>query len=168
MNASAMSLEHLDFADFIINHLNEKKFPFDNVIIEVTESQLMNNVSAHLETLARLGMSGIRISIDDFGKGYSTLEQLERIPFSELKIDRDFVTGVKSDPDSMAILESIFDLAGKLRLETVAEGVETKEDWSMVENLGCNYAQGFYIARAMSGGEFENWFLEQEGVFSGQ
>ena len=86
VNATAASLENLEFADFLIDLAKEENVPCNNLIIEVTETQLMRNLSAHLETLTRLGMSGFGLSIDDFGKGYSTLEQLERIPFTELKI----------------------------------------------------------------------------------
>lgn len=165
VNASAASLEKLDFADFVVQLIRQEKVPFDNVIIEVTETQLMQDISAHLETLTRLGMSGVRLSIDDFGKGYSTLEQLERIPFTELKIDRDFVTGVRDDSSSIAILESTFDLARKLQIETVAEGVETRDDWALVEAMGCDYVQGYYIAKAMTGDEFEEWYLKRHGQY---
>ena len=165
VNAGADSLEKLDFADFVIELAKSNRIPSEKVVIEVTESQLMRNISAHLETLTRLQMNGIGLSIDDYGKGYSTLEQLKRIPFTELKIDRDFVTGASGDSSSMAILESTVDLARKLEIETVAEGVETADDWALVEAVGCEYAQGFYISRGLTGTEFEKWFQERGGRY---
>ena len=164
-NAAAESLAQFDFADFVVQLINKKKIPPEKVVIEVTESQLMHNFSAHLETLTRLQMHGIGLSIDDFGKGYSTLEQLERIPFTELKIDRDFVTGVERNSASTAILESTIDLAKKLQIETVAEGVESARDWDLVEAMGCDDAQGFYISPGLTGAEFEKWYVQRNGRF---
>ena len=157
LNAAAESLEQLDFADFVIQLVKKKRIPPQNVVIEVTETQLMENV--------RLQLHGIGLSIDDFGKGYSTLEQLERIPFTELKIDRDFVTGVEKNSSSTAILEATIDLAKKLRIETVAEGVETGDDWDLVAAMGCDDAQGFYISPGLTANEFEKWYVERGGHF---
>jgi hypothetical protein len=95
----------------------------------------------------------IGLSIDDFGTGYSSLAQLSQVPFTELKIDQGFVTGAHAQPRKRAVVEASLDLARKLDLETVGEGVETTEDWQMLATLGCSAAQGFLISPAVPGEE---------------
>jgi len=116
------------------------------VVLELTESSLMADAALGLSVLARLRLKGFGLSIDDFGTGYSSLAQLSQIPFTELKIDQGFVTGAHSDPRKRAVVEASLDLARKLDLNVVAEGVETVEDWQMLADLGCGIAQGYLTA----------------------
>ena len=95
-----------------------------------------------LETLARLRIRGFDISIDDYGTGFSSMQQLSRIPFTELKIDQSFVTGATNRPNMRVILESSLQLSQKLGLRSVAEGVEKEEEWALLKSLGCDVAQG--------------------------
>jgi len=115
------------------------------VVLEITESLLMADAARGLGVLARLRLKGFGLSIDDFGTGYSSLAQLSQIPFTELKIDQGFVYGAHSQPRKRAVVEASLDLARKLQLETVAEGVETVEDWQMLAELGCGIAQGYLV-----------------------
>ena len=166
INVSADSLKDHDFADYIITSAKEHGVKPDNMIIEVTESQLVQDIKSTMETLTRLRLHNIGVSIDDFGTGYATMEQLKRIPFTELKIDRMFVSEATNDSSTKAILESTIQLAKKLHLQTVAEGVETREDWRLVEELGCDYAQGYYFAKPMSNNMLENWMVNWPGVYN--
>jgi EAL domain-containing protein (putative c-di-GMP-specific phosphodiesterase class I) len=100
----------------------------------------------------------VRLSIDDFGVGYSSLSQLRDLPFSELKVDRSFVNGIARDPSLQAILGACLAMARQLGLETVAEGVEEREDWEFLRGSGCQFAQGYFIARPMAGEQLEGWF----------
>ncbi|MFI3119638.1 MAG: EAL domain-containing protein, partial [Methylococcaceae bacterium] len=100
--------------------------------------------------------------IDDFGTGYSSLEQLQRIPFSELKLDRSFVQGASEKPATRAILASTLSMAMKLKLSTVAEGVETRQDLDLVRGLGCDLIQGWYIAKAMPMEQLLIWLKEHK------
>ena len=115
------------------------------VVLEITESLLMADAARGLGVLARLRLKGFGLSIDDFGTGYSSLSQLSQVPFTELKIDQGFVFGAHSQPRKRAVVEASLDLARKLQLETVAEGVETVEDWQMLAELGCGIAQGYLV-----------------------
>jgi EAL domain-containing protein (putative c-di-GMP-specific phosphodiesterase class I)/AmiR/NasT family two-component response regulator len=115
------------------------------VVLEITESLLMADAARGLGVLARLRLKGFGLSIDDFGTGYSSLAQLSQIPFTELKIDQGFVYGAHSQSRKRAVVEASLDLARKLHLETVAEGVETVEDWQMLAELGCGIAQGYLV-----------------------
>ncbi|MEE9552259.1 MAG: EAL domain-containing response regulator [Gammaproteobacteria bacterium] len=165
INVSADSLKEHDFADYVIATSKEHGVKPDNIIIEVTESQLVQDIKSIMETLTRLRLNNIGVSIDDFGTGYATMEQLKRIPFTELKIDRMFVTEATNDSSARAILESTVELAKKLQLQTVAEGVETKEDLTLVEELGCDFAQGYYIAMPMAANEFGAWFMNWQELY---
>ena len=105
----------------------------------------------NLNVLARLRLKGFGLSVDDFGTGYSSLSQLSQIPFTELKIDQGFVTGAANQPRKRAVVEASLELARKLNLSVVAEGVESIEEWQMLAELGCTYAQGYLISRPVAG-----------------
>ncbi|MGN6111554.1 MAG: EAL domain-containing response regulator [Luteimonas sp.] len=122
-----------------------------DVMLEITEGSVVTDAARGLGVLARLRLKGFGLSIDDFGTGYSSLAQLSQIPFTELKIDRDFVSGANGEPRKRAVIEASLDLARKLQLEVVAEGVETVEDWQMLAEMGCGVAQGFLIAGPVPG-----------------
>ena len=121
------------------------------IMFEITESALM--ADRGLSVLARLRLKGFGLSIDDFGTGYSSLAQLSEVPFTELKIDRGFVSGATKQPRKRAVIEASLVLARKLRLGVVAEGVETVDEWQMLSELGCDAAQGFLISKAVPGVE---------------
>ncbi len=116
-----------------------------------------------MEILTRLRLKGFALSIDDFGTGYSSMEQLKRIPFTEMKIDRAFVNGAADNPAARAILESTVDLAKKLNMSIVAEGVEKQGDWDLVAELGIDLVQGYFIAKSMPADEFGKWVAEWTG-----
>jgi diguanylate cyclase len=125
--------------------------------IEITESTLMGDHDQARLAITRLRAIGVRISIDDFGTGYSSLSYLRELPVHALKIDRSFITDLTDDPDSEAIVRSIIELARNLRLETVAEGVEDERVCERLVRLGCDYAQGFAIARPMPADAMLRW-----------
>jgi EAL domain-containing protein (putative c-di-GMP-specific phosphodiesterase class I) len=112
------------------------------------------------EALTRLRAIGVRTSIDDFGTGYSSLSYLRELPVHALKIDRSFITNLLSEPESEAIVRSIIELARNLHLETVAEGVEDERAFDRLVSLGCDYAQGFAIARPMPAASVLSWLLD--------
>jgi EAL domain-containing protein (putative c-di-GMP-specific phosphodiesterase class I) len=122
-------------------------------VLEVTESSVAIDPAQSLGVLARLRLKGFGLSIDDFGTGYSSLAQLSQVPFTELKIDQGFVSGAHAQPRKRAVVEASLELARKLSLSVVAEGVETVEDWQMLADLGCGVAQGYLIAQAVPGGD---------------
>jgi EAL domain-containing protein (putative c-di-GMP-specific phosphodiesterase class I) len=103
-----------------------------------------------MDVLTRLRVKGFKLSIDDFGTGYSSLVQLRKMPFSEIKIDISFVLHMLDDKDCQVIVEAIIDLARKLGLESVAEGVESEPIWNALRALGCDCGQGYYLGRPMA------------------
>lgn len=155
VNVSAMALADPSSADRYQAIVASYDIEPESVILEITESSLMTDAARGLGLLARLRLKGFGLSIDDFGTGYSSLAQLSQIPFTELKIDQGFVIDAHSQPRKRAVVESSLDLARRLGLSTVAEGVESVEDWQMLAELGCNIAQGYLIGRPVPGSELQ-------------
>lgn len=155
VNVSAASLADPSSADRYQAIVESHGVEPEDVILEITESSVMSDAARGLGLLARLRLKGFGLSIDDFGTGYSSLAQLSQIPFTELKIDKDFVFGAHAQPRKRAVVEASLDLARKLGLTAVAEGVESIEDWQMLAELGCDIAQGWLIGRPVPGSELQ-------------
>jgi diguanylate cyclase len=125
--------------------------------LEITESAIMDDPQRALQTLQRLHDMGLRLSIDDFGTGYSSLAYLKKLPLHELKIDRSFVMAMERDAADLKIVRSTIDLAHNLGLSVVAEGVETAQVWALLKRMGCDEAQGYFIAKPMPEAAFADW-----------
>jgi EAL domain-containing protein (putative c-di-GMP-specific phosphodiesterase class I) len=123
----------------------------------------MKDLRAPLEILTRLRLKRFRLSIDDFGTGYSSLSQLRDVPFDELKIDRGFVHGAGTNETVRAIYDASCRLAKQLGMKIVAEGVEDLDDWHFLRRTGCDYAQGYFIARPMPAAELPDWMEAWQG-----
>jgi EAL domain-containing protein (putative c-di-GMP-specific phosphodiesterase class I)/CheY-like chemotaxis protein len=157
LNLSALSLNDPELVGRLCESLDRFQVIPQLIIIEITESMLIGNWAQSLETLARLRLRGFGLSIDDFGTGYSSMHHLSHIPFTELKIDRSFVQEAEINPQMRVIIEATIDLARRLKLKTVAEGVERQEDWDFLSELGCDLCQGYLIARPMPGPALMDW-----------
>ena len=157
INLSPALLESGSLVQEIIDLVAAHALGADQVIFEITEGSVVDCLGAALGVLARLRLKGFGLSIDDYGTGFSSLRQLARIPFTELKIDRSFVHGAWRSDNLCVILQSALDLARQLGLVAVAEGIETLEDWRLVQSCGCNIGQGFLIARPMPARDFLPW-----------
>jgi EAL domain-containing protein (putative c-di-GMP-specific phosphodiesterase class I)/ActR/RegA family two-component response regulator len=149
VNISTRNLHDLALPDRIGQMLRSGGMPPGQLAIEVTESAAFSDSERTLDILTRIRLKGMRLSIDDFGTGFSSLKLLRQIPFTEIKIDRSFVKDLTQSRDSRAIVKSIIDLAAHMELGCVAEGVETEETATLLENLGVRHLQGFLIARPM-------------------
>ncbi|MFQ2293610.1 EAL domain-containing protein [Aeromonas enteropelogenes] len=157
MNLSTTSLIEGDLCHSLINQCQRWSINPELITLEVTESSFVQDLGKSLEVLTRLRMHGFGLSIDDFGTGYSSMQQLALLPFTELKLDRSFVDRCYADPSRLAIIESSIELARKLGLKSVAEGVEDEQTWRQLATLGCDVCQGFFSARPMPRHELKNW-----------
>jgi EAL domain-containing protein (putative c-di-GMP-specific phosphodiesterase class I) len=157
VNVSIDNLKSLDFPDRVVRQARDAGIAPEDLVLEITESQAMRDPVALLDIAARLRLKRIGLSIDDFGTGHSSLQKLRDMPFDELKLDRGFVHGAAEDPALHAILQANLDMAQQLGLRTVAEGVEDRADWDCLRALGCDLAQGWFIARPMPANEVPNW-----------
>lgn len=153
INVSINTFSTSGFPAYLINTARDHAVDHAKIILEITESEAMADAIKCLEILMHLRMKRFGLSVDDFGTGHSSLAKLKQIPFTELKIDRTFVNDAINKPSRRAILESSVELARKFKMKIVAEGVETREDWDLVKELECDYAQGYYCARPMPGKE---------------
>ena len=153
VNFSALQFRQPDVVSLVQQVLERTELSPEGLEIELTESSLMQNPEGTIEILRGLKAIGIRVAIDDFGTGYSSLSYLRRFPIDIVKIDRSFVADIHRDREDLAITAAIVAMAHQLRLDVVAEGVETEEQLSLLRNLGCDLAQGFYFSRAVSGRE---------------
>jgi len=157
MNVTASTLLDLSLPDRITSLCAEMNLPAEQLVLEVTETEAMRDVTRTMDVLLRMRIRNIGVSIDDFGTGYSSLRELQRMPFSELKIDRSFVTNMTTNKDHAVIVQSIIDLAHNLGLKVIAEGVEDIDVWNMLLEKKCDYMQGYYVARPMPSDEFDAW-----------
>ncbi|WP_439886104.1 EAL domain-containing response regulator [Pseudomonas sp. MBLB4123] len=158
LNLSALSLADTRLADAIVDRVRVSGIAPGFVTLEITESALMTDLGITLGTLARLRLKGFGLSIDDYGTGFSCMLQLSRMPCTELKVDRAFVNGASQTRHLRILLESTLDIARKLNLNVVAEGVESLEDWQLLRELGCAEAQGYFVAKPMLGDTLPAWW----------
>ena len=152
-NLSARNLYEADLVEWIEQQLDMVGRPRGGLILELTETGVLEDRSVGQEVLDRLAAIGVTSWLDDFGTGYSSLIQLRHLPFSAIKIDRSFVTGFTERPDDEAIVASVIELARRLGLDVVAEGVEDEATLARLDELGCDLAQGYLIGRPMPLGE---------------
>ncbi len=155
VNLSPVLLDRTELVEEVAGVQQRHGIAPDHLMLEITESLLLRDLAVALGVLARLRLKGFGLSLDDYGTGFSSMQQLARIPFTELKIDRCFVHG--SHERESLMLRSALDLAVQLNIETVAEGVESLEDWRLLQQYGCTLAQGWLLAKPMPGEHFEDW-----------
>jgi EAL domain-containing protein (putative c-di-GMP-specific phosphodiesterase class I) len=154
VNLSAKQLLQPNLIDDIDRLLSELKLPPQALKLEITESAVMADPAAAAELLQRIKSLGIRLAIDDFGTGYSSLSYLHRFPLDTLKIDRSFISGpAEEGGERMEIARTIMPMAKNLRLDVVAEGVETVEQVTLLQRLQCKYAQGYYFSKPLAAEE---------------
>jgi EAL domain-containing protein (putative c-di-GMP-specific phosphodiesterase class I) len=160
VNVSMDNLRAPDFARRVAALVHHSRLSPQDVVLEVTESRMRALASEPLETLVRLRMQRFGLAIDDFGTGHSSLAQLRDVPFTELKIDRGFVHGARENQLIRPMLEGSIGIAHRLGLLAVAEGVETEDDWTLLREMGCDTAQGYFIGRPMPADALRAWWAD--------
>jgi diguanylate cyclase len=166
VNISPRNLLHPGFSETVSLLLNHYDLGGESLELEVTERALMVDMERTIEVLTGLADTGIRISIDDFGTGFSSLQYLHRLPISYIKIDQSFIRMAPSNKGAMHILEAAVSLAHKMGKQAIAEGVEDQEMCALLGDMDCDIAQGFMISRPLSADGFKDWYLAQGGKFA--
>ncbi|NOU93839.1 EAL domain-containing protein [Paenibacillus sp. LMG 31456] len=161
VNLSLRQFQKHNLIGDIVKTLKETGLDPRYLELEITESMAMDNIERVIRKLNELKDLGIRISMDDFGTGYSSLQYLRKIPIHKLKIDQSFIRDITQDPDNAAIVSTIIAMANHLKLEVVAEGVETLEDLRFLLNKDCRHAQGYYFSKPLPKDQFEQHFRQQ-------
>jgi EAL domain-containing protein (putative c-di-GMP-specific phosphodiesterase class I)/CheY-like chemotaxis protein len=160
INISVTLLEDRNFANNLIRSLSNANIDPKKIMLEITESALMKDHAVALASIGRLKLKGFGFSIDDYGTGFSSMQQLSRIAFTELKIDKSFVNSAIGNQHMAQLLGSAIDMGRKLGLVTVAEGVETIEELTLLKQLGCHQLQGFLFSKPMPVGDVVPWLEE--------
>ncbi len=154
INVSARQFKQPDFIELVSNAITENNISAEQLVIELTESIVADDIHDTIQKMNALKELGIRISIDDFGTGYSSLSYLKQLPLDQLKIDQSFVRDIGIDVENEIIVETIINMANNLKLNVIAEGVETEAQALFLEEKGCNTYQGYYFGRPMPGNKF--------------
>ena len=162
VNISGKHLSNDDLIDDVENALAISKIKPSTLKLEITESAAMENAEHTINILNRLKQLGVQLSIDDFGTGYSSLSYLHRLPFDTLKIDRSFVYSVGESGENSEILQTIISLAKGLKKKVIAEGIETEPQLTLLQNLGCDYGQGYLLARPLTKESAEKSLYERK------
>jgi EAL domain-containing protein (putative c-di-GMP-specific phosphodiesterase class I) len=158
-NISALSLQHLDFPDLVERMCRALEVPTDRLVLELTEGATQPLVKL-MDALTRFRIKGIGLALDDFGTGFSSMMQLRQLPFTEVKIDRFFISDMTTSSDSLLIVKATIDLAHGLGMIATAEGIETEEQARLLRELGCDVGQGYWIAQPLEPDALDQW--EQE------
>jgi diguanylate cyclase (GGDEF)-like protein len=160
VNISTRCLDS-DLPDLVGRLLKDNRVPADQLQLEITESTIMADPDRAIEVLARLKILGVDLSLDDFGTGYSSMAYLKQLPVDELKIDQSLITDMTPGSTDTAIVRSCIELARTLDMKVVAEGVETPSVWNQLTELGCDFAQGYFLAKPMPADVAYSWILER-------
>lgn len=161
INISGRSLTDVIFADVLSEQCALLKIDPARIILELTETTATRRSADTLDILTRVRLKGFKLSIDDYGTGYSSMAQLAQLPFSEIKIDKQFVNAMLNSEEAHKLVASTIGLGKALHLVTVAEGVENEQEQRALTELECEQAQGFHIARPMDGDSVRAWLRER-------
>jgi EAL domain-containing protein (putative c-di-GMP-specific phosphodiesterase class I)/FixJ family two-component response regulator len=164
INLSPRLLDRASLVEEILALVTHHELATEQIVLEITETSVVGYLGGALGVLARLRLKGFGLSIDDYGTGFSSMQQLARIPFTELKVDRSFVHGAHQRGNLRVILRSALDMARQLNLVTVAEGIETLGDWRLLQEFGCGIGQGYLIARPMPAKDLPQWLKRHQTV----
>ena len=159
VNISSIQYKRPDFVTKVISTINRNDMKPEELELEITESVLIDDIKTVVEKMEELRDFGVKISIDDFGTGFSSLSYLKGLPADTLKVDKSFIDSILNDESTRIITQAVIEMAGKLGYETVAEGVETEEQMELLKSLGCDIIQGYYLSKPVPDTEIEEILL---------
>ncbi|MCR4908960.1 MAG: bifunctional diguanylate cyclase/phosphodiesterase [Lachnospiraceae bacterium] len=168
INISALQIRKNNFVDTVLTLLKKYNLDPDNIEIEITETAFIENTEEAIDRIGTLRGHGVRVALDDFGTGYSSLSYLKNLPIDTLKIDKTFMDTVISDNSTGIITESLVRMVQRLGLETIAEGVENREQYEFLKKIQCDNIQGFLLGRPMPEEEFRKMILSGSAAMDGQ
>jgi diguanylate cyclase (GGDEF)-like protein len=163
INLSVCSLQDRGLPSQVEKLINKHKVKPDTIMLEITESAIMSDLSSARRVMRRLSNMGFQLSIDDFGTGYSSLSYLKQLPVDEVKIDKSFVLDMNESESDAVIVQSTINLAHDLGMKVVAEGVENRQIWEKIQSLGCDTAQGYFISKPAAASDLVRW-MELRGT----
>ena len=162
VNASSIQFRNNLLFDTIKSEIETHSWNPDLLEVEITEGLLLDDSPAVITYIDEISNCGVRLSVDDFGTGFSALSYLKNFPVSTVKIDRSFIMDLPGDKENEVLVQAIIAMAHGLRLEVIAEGVETQEQWDFLRRHGCDFAQGYFFGKPMPKSEFEEYLMTPE------
>jgi EAL domain-containing protein (putative c-di-GMP-specific phosphodiesterase class I) len=169
VNMASRQFQRIKIIQEVAQALEQSGLQSQYLMLEITESALMEETEASFASMHELTKMGIRFIMDDFGTGYSSLSYLKRFPLHAIKIDRSFVNDITTDPDDAAITEAIISIAHSLNMKVVAEGVETEEQLAFLRDRGCDEFQGYLLCKPLSIEEISELLAQEkeaEGLYA--
>jgi EAL domain-containing protein (putative c-di-GMP-specific phosphodiesterase class I) len=166
VNLSARQIQRPEIVQDVAQILEETGLPPELLVIEITESVMMQDMELSIERLTQLKNLGVRLAIDDFGTGYSSLNYVRRFPVDILKVDKSFIDGVSDGGESSALTAAVIELAGILHLTPVAEGIERADQLERLLELRCELGQGFLFAKPLDGEHLESLLAERKQMLA--
>jgi EAL domain-containing protein (putative c-di-GMP-specific phosphodiesterase class I) len=157
VNVSPKQLQRVNLAQLLTQILTQYDLPAQALEIEITESSMMDNLEVSQQQLQAIKDLGMKILVDDFGTGYSSLSLLKKFEVDVLKVDKSFIEDVPRDSEDCALVQAVISMAQSLKMEVVAEGIETEEQMAFLKNLGCHEGQGYYFSKPVQAKEFTQW-----------
>ena len=157
INVPPFCLQQADFVDNLFEILAEFDFPPSKLCIEITESTLAKDLEQELATLSRLNMRGVELALDDFGQDHASIERLQSLPLTVLKLDKSYFLAQKHKQGQISVIQSSIALAKRLNMTVVAEGIEGPEQWRLCGEMGCDIAQGYYLSRPIVAKHLIGW-----------
>ena len=164
VNISGRQFSQPEIVQTVESVLEETGVDGDHLHLEITESSAMADLDRSVDTLWALKELGVHLHVDDFGTGYSSLSYIHRFPVDSLKVDRSFVAGLSDGPENVAIVRTVVDLARSLGLSVVVEGIETESQLEFVQELGCDFGQGWLFAKAMAAPAVETLLQNPDSI----
>ncbi|WP_200410036.1 EAL domain-containing protein [Komagataeibacter oboediens] len=162
VNLSAVHFRNRALPEYIANLLKHHNLTPDRLTVEITESVMMDNSTDTEDVLHAIRRLDVGLSMDDFGTGYSSLSRLTRLPLTEIKIDRSFINDFEQDTNAQAVTMAVIGIGSRLGMTVVTEGVETEQQWRLLEELHCDVMQGYLFAKPLPPAELEKWFRERQ------
>ncbi len=162
VNLAVPQILHSGLLDSIQEFMEASVFPKPLLEIEITESVIMNNLDYAVKIMKSIRGMGVKVALDDFGTGYSSLSYLKNLPIDKLKIDKSFIDDIVENDSEQTIVKSVIEMAKSLKIQTVAEGIEKKEQWDILKKYDCDVGQGYYMYRPMDVEDFQGILRTQQ------
>ena len=163
VNLSNKQIQEESLVRTVASALSNSELPAQNLILEITENTMLQETESNIKRLTQLKDLGIKLAIDDFGTGYSSLSYLQRFPIDVLKIDKSFIDKLNQGREGAAVARAIITMSETLRLKTIAEGIETNNQNSVLQSLGCEFGQGYHFSKPLNKNDMR-LFLEESKI----
>lgn len=164
VNVSLLALKQEDFIEKTLQILNQFNITPKSIKLEITEDEIIDNTEFVIDVLNNLRKLGFKISLDDFGVGYSSFNYIKMLPLDTIKIDRSLLISVETDKKTLAIIETLIKLSHTLDLDVVCEGVEIKSQMDLLKDINCDKIQGFYISKPLNSKDFEDFVVRFNNI----